>query len=549
MPTRLSSAISWKKLHQHQQEIVNTSLSELFSNNAQRAQQFSMEAAGLFLDYSKNLVTEDSLILFETLAEECGFASARESLRQGNPVNFTENRPALHTALRDRNSPPLYINDTDIIAEINKAKIKMAGFVDNLHQGNTLGGSGKRISDVVNIGIGGSYLGPKLVVEALAPYQQEKVRCHFVANIDGSEISEVLKPLNPETTLFIIASKSFSTQETLSNAIAAREWVYQNSQLKASVNKHFVAVSSNIPAAIEFGIEEANIFPMWDWVGGRYSLWSTIGLPIAIALGMDHFQALLDGAHEMDQHFFTAAPRDNMPFLLAMLQIWYNNFFDAHSQAVVPYDHSLRSLPEYLQQLEMESNGKRVDRAGIPLDYASGYAIWGGPGANGQHAYHQLFHQGTQLIPVDFIFPLSTHNPVNDHHAMLISNCLSQSRALLVGKTLEQASHELQQQGLANEEVRKLAPHKVIPGNRPSNTITMEKLTPANLGSLIALYEHKVFAQSVIWDINTFDQWGVELGKQIGKEIYQTLSSPEESSNYDSSTNQLITRFKAANRQ
>ncbi|MBL4607580.1 MAG: glucose-6-phosphate isomerase, partial [Pseudomonadales bacterium] len=395
----------------------------------------------------------------------------------------------------------------------------------------------------------GSYLGPKMVVEALAPYQQKNINCHFVANIDGSEITEVLKKLTPETTLFIVASKSFSTQETLLNAIVARQWINQNPLLKTAVDKHFIAVTSNISSAIEFGIAEDNIFPMWDWVGGRYSLWSTIGLPIAITLGMDNFQALLDGANEMDEHFFTEPPQNNMPFLLAAVQIWYNNFFDAHSQAVIPYDYYLRSLPEYLQQLEMESNGKCVDRAGIPLDYRSGSAIWGGPGTNGQHAYHHLFHQGTQFIPVDFILPMTTHNPVNDHHAMLVSSCLSQSRAMLVGKTLAQATQELQQQGLSEEEINKLAPHKVIPGNRPSNTLTMKQLTPSSLGALIALYEHKVFAQSVIWDINAFDQWGVELGKKIGGEIYQTLSSPNKIPDYDDSTNQLIARFKAAKQQ
>lgn len=547
MPTRLSRAITWKKLHQHQKKIATSTLCELFSKSSHRAHSFSLEAAGLHLDYSKNLITTETLDLFQALAQELGFDAARKSLREGEPINHTENRPALHTALRDKHNSPIYVKDIDIRNEISSATKKMTAFVNQLHQGSLLGGSGKKIRDVVNIGIGGSYLGPKMVVEALTPYHQNKVQCHFVANIDGSEISETLRELRPETTLFIVASKSFGTQETLYNAIAAREWICQNPQLKAAIDKHFVAVSSNIAAASDFGIAENNIFPMWDWVGGRYSLWSNIGLPIAIAIGMDNFQALLDGAHEMDEHFFTAEPRNNMPFVLAMLQIWYNNFFAAHSQAVIPYDYYLRSLPEYLQQLEMESNGKRVDRAGRPLDYPSAYAIWGGPGANGQHAYHQLFHQGTQFIPADFIFPLTTHNPVNAHHAMLIANCLSQSRAMLVGKTLEQATDELRQQGLSQKEADKLAPHKVIPGNRPSNTLTMDKLTPSSLGALIALYEHKVFAQSVIWDINAFDQWGVELGKKIGNEIYQSLSGPEQSSDYDDSTNQLIKRFKKAN--
>ncbi|MBV1869377.1 MAG: glucose-6-phosphate isomerase [Gammaproteobacteria bacterium] len=549
MPPRRSSAIAWKKLQQHQKEISRTTLSELFAANPRRAEQLSIEASGLFLDYSKNLIDDKTLALFDALAEELGFAAACQTLRQGSPVNHTENRSALHTALRGAHGTSVCVNGADITPNIQQAKAQMAEFVDALHRGNTLGGSGKPILDVVNIGIGGSYLGPKMVVEALTPYQQKTVRCHFIANIDGTEITEVLENLNPETTLFIIASKSFSTKETLCNAVAARTWVCQNPQLEAAIDKHFVAVSSNIPAAIAFGIKESNVFPMWDWVGGRYSLWSTIGLPIAIAVGMTHFQAMLDGAHEMDQHFFNTKPLDNMPFLLAMLQVWYNNFFAANSHAVIPYDHDLRSLPEYLQQLEMESNGKCVDSNGTPVDYATGSAIWGGAGTNGQHAYHQLFHQGTQLIPVDFIFPLTTHNPVSDHHAILIANCLSQSRAMLVGKTLEQATEELLQQGLSHDAAKKLAPHKVIPGNRPSNTLTMEELSPARLGALIALYEHKVYTQSIIWDINAFDQWGVELGKQISSEVYQTLTSSDKATHYDPSTNQLIKRFKAANRK
>lgn len=547
MSTSLSHSFAWKELLQHRQTFINTDLNTLFQQSALRAHDFSLSVAGIHLDYSKNLITSESLRLFNALAKQQHFDAARLALQQGEKINNTEHRPALHIALRDRVTPSLYIDDVDVINEIKLAQIQMTQFVEALHQGRVHGATGKTITDVVNIGIGGSYLGPKLVVEALQPFWQPQVNCHFIANIDGSESREVLKKLRPETTLFIVASKTFSTQETLSNARLARDWLSRHLGFEA-IDNHFVAVSSNNEAARAFGIKEKNIFPMWDWVGGRYSLWSTIGLPIAIAVGMEHFQQLLDGAHAMDQHFLLAPPTENMPFLLAMLQIWYGNFFGAQSQAIIPYDFYLRSLPEYLQQLEMESNGKRVNQKGDVLEEQTGCVIWGGPGTNGQHAYHQLLHQGTLFIPVDFIFSLKTHNPVNNHHALLVANCLSQSRALMVGKTLEQATDELIKKGLSAQEAQALAPHKVIPGNRPSNTLVMEELNPTTLGALIALYEHKVFSQSVIWGINAFDQWGVELGKQLSADIYQAMSQKEDvSAHVDASTAHLLKLFKDAN--
>ena len=551
MPQKLSESNVWKKLTQHRKSFENTSLAKSFESSSQRHTQFSLNAASLHLDYSKNLINQESLSLFEQLASQQHFDQARASLKNGDKINASENRSALHTALRDTRDQALYIDEQDIRKDIRDVQQQMTQFVEKIHAGKLLGGTGKVIRDVVNIGIGGSYLGPKMVTQALKPYWHKAVSCHFLANIDGSTLHTALENLNPETTLFIVASKSFNTLETQKNAIAAREWLNQLPALQSATDKHFIAISSNISKAVEFGIAEENIFPMWDWVGGRYSLWSAIGLPIAIAVGMGNFQALLDGAHSMDEHFFTAPPSENMPFIMGMLQIWYSNFFDAQSQAVIPYDHSLRFLPEHLQQLEMESCGKSVTKEGLALNWRTGCSIWGGAGTNGQHAYHQLLHQGTEFIPVDFIFPLKTHYPVNDHHAHLIANCLSQSRALMTGKSLEQAMAELKLDGKDEATAKQIAPHKVILGNRPSNTLVLEQVTPFSVGALVALYEHKVFSQSVILDINAFDQWGVELGKQMGNEIYQSLSSsePQENSPYDSSTRDLIQRFKDANVQ
>lgn len=546
MPTPLSHSSAWKELQQHQQSLRNTRIDALFLQSATRVQDFSMSAAGLHLDYSKNLITATSMKLFEALARQQQFDAARLALQGGAHVNNTEQRPALHMALRDASLSSIWVDGVDIAHEIKQTQTQMRHFVERLHQGELRGASGKAITDVVNIGIGGSYLGPKLVIEALQAFWQPQITCHFIANIDGSESCEVLKKLCPETTLFIVASKTFSTQETLHNARAARAWLSQHMGSLA-LDDHFVAVTGNKQAACAFGIRETAIFPMWDWVGGRYSLWSAIGLPIAIAVGMENFQRLLAGAHAMDQHFLQAPVSQNMPFLLAILQLWYGNFFGAQTQAMIPYDYYLRSLPEYLQQLEMESNGKRVSRQGEVLELQTGGVIWGGPGTNGQHAYHQLLHQGTVLIPVDFIFSLKTHNPLNNHHALLLANCLSQSRALMVGKTLEQAHEELIKKGCSEQAAATLAPHKVIPGNRPSNTLVMDELNPVTLGALIALYEHKVFTQSVLWGINAFDQWGVELGKQLSDDIYRAMACGERDAHLDASTAHLIELFKNAN--
>lgn len=546
MSSSLLQSSVWKALQQHQHALRDTRLECLFSQSAARVRDFSLSAAGIHLDYSKNLITADSMKLFEDLARQQGFDEARLALLSGERVNNTEQRPALHMALRDSLLSSKWVDGVDIAHEIKQTQAQMRQFVECLHQGELRGATGKAITDVVNIGIGGSYLGPKLVIEALQPFWQSQVRCHFIANIDGSESVEVLKNLRPETTLFIVASKTFSTQETLHNARAARAWLAQHLGATKDLDAHFVAVTGNTKAACAFGIRETAIFPMWDWVGGRYSLWSAIGLPIAIAVGMENFQRLLAGAQTMDQHFLEAPVTHNMPFLLAILQLWYANFFGAQSQAIIPYDYYLRSLPEYLQQLEMESNGKGVNKAGEALNVQTGGVIWGGPGTNGQHAYHQLLHQGTALIPVDFIFSLKTHNPLNEHHALLIANCLSQSRALMVGKTLEQAQAELLNKGCSEQVVRTLAPHKVIPGNRPSNTLVLDELNPNTLGALIALYEHKVFTQSVLWGINAFDQWGVELGKQLSDDIYRVMARDENGAHLDASTSHLINLFKNA---
>lgn len=545
----------WQALELHQQQLVadKVNLRSLFSNDPTRFQTFSLNAAGIFLDYSKNLITQQTANLFEQLAGECGLNTAIEQLFNGGVVNQSEQRPALHTALRNRSQNAITVDGQNIMPEIRAAQAKMRRFVDRVRSGNWLGYSGKIVRNVVNIGIGGSFLGPKLVAEGLRPYWNDSVHCHFLANIDGSELHETLKNCQPESTLFIVTSKSFGTMETLKNAQAAKQWYLSRGGAEQGLNRHFVAVTSNLDKAQAFGIHPENTFPMWDWVGGRYSLWSTVGLPLALAIGMNNFEQLLDGAYAMDQHFRHAPLTENMPFLLALLQIWNSNFWGARSQAIIPYDHYLRGLPAHLQQLEMESNGKQVTQNGQFLDYDTGAVIWGGEGTNGQHAYHQLLHQGTQLIPVDFIIPLKSHHPVNDHHDLLFACCLSQSQALMAGKTLAECEAELKQAGLDEAAAQALAPHKVIPGNRPSNTLVVEKITPESLGAIIALYEHKVFCQSVIWGTNAFDQWGVELGKKLGDTIYGTLQQGQDnkqnsSQKFDASTQGLINRFLAAKR-
>ncbi|MBE0484742.1 glucose-6-phosphate isomerase [Marinobacter sp.] len=539
----------WRTLAQHKQELAQTTMRDLFTQDPERARRYLVEGAGLALDFSRNRITDATLSALIELANACGLEQRRSALFAGDIVNLTENRPALHTALRQRRDTDVRVNGQNIVPEIRATLDRMEQLVSAVHAGKHAGHTGKAFTDVVSIGIGGSFLGPKLVVEALKPFWQGNLRCHFVANIDGTDITETLAGLNPETTLFLVQSKSFQTQETLENSLIARQWFVDNGGTKAAVATHFLAVTANVTEATKFGIAPGNIFPMWDWVGGRYSLWSAIGLPIALTLGMDHFRGLLDGAYAMDCHFRDQPAGRNLPVVMAMLSIWYNNFWGAESHAVLPYDEYLKHLPEHLQQLDMESNGKRVTQNGQDVTCQTGPVLWGGVGANGQHAYHQLIHQGTRLIPADFIIPLQSHNRVGHHHAILFANCLSQSRAMMAGKSRTEAEQELIDSGMDVSSAKALAPHKTIPGNQPSNILMMQKLTPQTLGALIALYEHRTFVQSVIWDLDCFDQWGVELGKQIGNEILPLLLGEEKAGSAgDSATDHLIQRFRSANK-
>lgn len=531
----------WQELHKYKDYIAQQRIESLFVNHKERIQNFTLSSSGLTLDFSKNLITEDGLNLLIKLAESSKLNNAIDDLFGGKEINNTEHRPALHMALRDHGEGLT----EDVKIEVNTTFKRMRVFVEQLHNHQWKGATGLPITDVVNIGIGGSDLGPVMASTALTPYAQEKVKVHFISNIDGTHITETLKKLNPQSTLFIVASKSFNTIETRMNAEAARVWCYQSGINQDNIKHHFVAVSSNIPEVVRFGIDENNIFPMWDWVGGRYSLWSAIGLPIAISIGMENFEKMLDGGHAMDEHFRYTEFRQNMPVILGLLSIWYINFFNSESQVVIPYDHYLNKFPAFLQQLEMESNGKSVHRDGRPVEYHTMGTIFGESGSNTQHSFHQLLHQGTHTIPVDFIVPAVSHNPVGKQHGYLFANCLSQSRALMTGKTLEQVIAELQQQGFSEDQIKELAPHKVIAGNKPSNTIVMEKLTPFTLGALIALYEQKVFVESVIWDIDTFDQWGVELGKLLSEEIYQTMTNTLSDNKLDDSTRNLVQFYQS----
>ncbi|MBC3196123.1 glucose-6-phosphate isomerase [Pseudomonas poae] len=547
-PHDVTALPAWQALTQHRQAMQDFSMREAFNADPQRFSQFTLSSCGLFLDYSKNLITSQTRDLLVGLADEVGLKEAIDALYAGEPVNSSEGRPALHTALRRPVGDKLSVNGVNIMPDVHKVLNQITDLVGRIHDGLWRGYTEKPITDVVNIGIGGSFLGPELVSEALLSYAHKGVRCHYLANIDGSEFHELTMKLRAETTLFIVSSKSFNTLETLKNAQAARAWYLAQGGSEAELYRHFIAVSSNNAAAVAFGIREENIFPMWDWVGGRYSLWSAIGLPIALAIGMSNFKELLSGAYTMDQHFLTAPFEQNMPVLLGLLGVWYGNFWGAQSHAILPYDHYLRNITKHLQQLDMESNGKSVRQDGTPVATDTGPVIWGGVGCNGQHAYHQLLHQGTQLIPADFIVPIVSFNPVSDHHQWLYANCLSQSQALMLGKTRSEAEAELRDKGIAEDEVQTLAPHKVIPGNRPSNTIVVERISPRRLGALVAMYEHKVFVQSVIWGINAFDQWGVELGKELGKGVYNRLTGAEETSAEDASTQGLINYFRGRHR-
>ncbi len=524
----------FNQLIEHRQQLSSQSLLSLFDQDPKRAENFSRSASNLFLDLSKNHITEATLDLFEQLLDQADFQSHQAAMFNGEVINHTEQRKVLHTALRSPHQ------NTDEEKAVHQALTLMSSFVDSVHSGQWLGHTGKKITDIVNIGIGGSDLGPRMVCQALAPFQKSPTRSHFVANIDGADIDRCLTPLNPETTLFIIASKSFSTLETLENGKSARTWLMKSGCTSQDVSKHFVAITSNIEKAVEFGINADNCFPMWDWVGGRYSLWSAIGLPIALDIGMEKFRELLSGAHEMDEHFKSAPLRENLPVLQALIVFWYSQCWQVRSQAILPYNHHLGFFPAYLQQLEMESLGKSCNKQGEAVDYQTGVVVWGTEGTNGQHSFHQLLHQGTQIIPADFIVCKNAQHDLDHHQQHLIANCLSQSQALMCGKTYEQAEKELIDAGVASKAAARLAADKIIPGNRPSTTIVLDELTPKSLGSLIALYEHKVFALSVLYNINAFDQWGVELGKQLSGPIYTMLEKKEGKYLLDPSTLQLI---------
>lgn len=517
---------------------------DMFASDPDRFNKFSVEFGGILFDYSKNRINEKTVDLLVALAEQTNLRGMTEAMFTGEKINVTERRAVLHTALRNRSNNPVYVDGKDVMPDVNRVLAKMKDFSDRVRDGRWVGYTGKAITDVVNVGIGGSDLGPCMVCEALTPYQTN-LRVHFVSNVDGTHIAETVKNLNPETTLFIVASKTFTTQETMTNAESAKAWFLATAKDEAAVAKHFVALSTNRDEVVKFGIDPENMFEFWSWVGGRYSLWSAIGLSIALAVGFENFEELLSGAHEMDVHFRTAPYRENIPALMALLGVWYNNFFEADSCAVLPYDQYMRRFPAYLQQGDMESNGKGVDRENNRVDYSTGPIVWGEPGTNGQHAFYQLIHQGTKLIPCDFLAPAQTQNPIGDHHQKLIANFIAQMEALMKGKTEEEAFAELTKSGLDEAEARRLAPSKVFPGNRPTNAIFFEKLTPRMLGRIIAAYELKIFAQGVLWNVNSFDQMGVELGKQLAKAVLPELVAAEPTTSHDCSTNALVEYFKA----
>jgi len=537
----LTRSSAWTALAAHQREVAPHELRQLFAADARRFQTFSTEAAGLFLDYSKNRIVERTMPLLFALAEHARVPTKIAAMFGGEPINHTERRAVLHTALRNRSGTSVLVDGRDVMPDVLRVLSHMREFVEAVRSGRLHGHTGKALTDVVNIGIGGSDLGPYMATEALEPYAG-RLRAHFVSNVDAAHLGRTLKRLNPEETLFIVASKTFTTQETLANARSARDWLVSRLGTEQAVASHFAAVSTNIAATSAFGIEAERVFEFWDWVGGRYSLWSAIGLPVALYIGMDAFEQMLAGAHAMDRHFVSAPLSSNMPAILALLGVWYIDFWDARTHAVLPYDQGLHRFTAYLQQLDMESNGKRVDHSGRVVDYLTGPVVWGEPGTNGQHAFFQHLHQGTQFTPADFILPLRSHYPLAPHPAMLIANCLAQTQALMRGKHADEVREELQAQRMTETQIAQLLPHKVFPGNRPSNTILMDQLTPATLGALIALYEHKVFVQGAIWDINSFDQWGVELGKQLANRILDDLNAQRASDRHDASTRGLLER-------
>jgi glucose-6-phosphate isomerase len=544
-PLNPTQTQAWQQLSAHYPSIKDQPITHLFAADPDRFKKFSLSFEDILVDFSKNRITEQTLQQLLALAEQTGLKQAIESMFSGEPVNQTEGRAVLHVALRNRSNSPVLVDGKDVMPAINAVLDQMKAFSEKIISGAWKGYTGKPITDIVNIGIGGSDLGPVMVTEALKPYQKPNIKAHFVSNVDGTHIAETLKKVNPETTLFMIASKTFTTQETMANAHSARSWFLQAAKDESLVAKHFVAISTNAKGVKEFGIDTQNMFEFWDWVGGRYSLWSAIGLSIACTVGFENFVELLVGAHAMDTHFRQTPFEKNIPVILALIGIWYNNFFGAETEAILPYDQYMHRFAAYFQQGNMESNGKYVGRDGKPVNYETGPVIWGEPGTNGQHAFYQLIHQGTKLIPCDFIAPAISHNPLGEHHQILLSNFFAQTEALMKGKSSEEVIAELKKSGKSDEEIQYLTPFKVFTGNRPTNSILFKKLTPHTLGALIAMYEHKIFVQGVIWNIFSFDQWGVELGKQLASKILPELKDDAPVTTHDSSTNGLINAYKS----
>jgi len=538
-----TSTQSWQKLISHRNDISNTEIKDLFAADKNRFENFSLNFEEILLDYSKNIITDETLKILIALAEECGLKKAIEEMFNGEKINETENRSVLHTALRNRSNTPVLFNGKDVMPEINAVLDKMKNFCNRIISGEWKGYTGKAITDVVNIGIGGSDLGPVMVTEALKPYANH-LKIHFVSNVDATHLAEVAKKINFETTLFLIASKTFSTQETMANANSAREMFLTHAKDEKYVKQHFAALSTNEKDVTKFGIDPENMFEFWDWVGGRYSLTSAIGLSIALSIGFENFIQLLEGFHAVDNHFKTEKFEKNLPVILALIGVWYVNFFGAESEAILPYDQYMHRFAAYFQQGNMESNGKFVDRIGTEVDYQTGPVIWGEPGTNGQHAFYQLIHQGTRMIPCDFLAPAISHNPIGEHHTLLLSNFFAQTQALMMGKTEEEVIAEFEKSGKKPEEYKNLVPFKVFKGNKPTNSFLFKELNPRTLGSLIAMYEHKIFVQGIIWNIFSFDQWGVELGKQLANNILPELRNDNKVEKFDSSTNGLINAFK-----
>ena len=535
---------AWKSLQAHASATRDLQMRDLFAKDPQRAESFSLRWNDILVDYAKNRITAETLSLLRQLLKEARVEELRDRMFRGDRINFTENRPVLHIALRRPADQPLKVDGKDVMPEVERVRQHMKTFSEKVRAGEWKGYTGQPVSDIVNLGIGGSDLGPVMVTEALKPYARRDLKLHFVSNIDSTHLAEALRTCRPATTLFLVASKTFTTQETLTNAHSARKWFLEEAREEKHIAKHFVALSTNETEVRKFGIDPANMFPFWDWVGGRYSLWSAIGLSIALSIGYERFAELLAGAHAMDEHFLKTPAEQNLPMTLALLGIWYNNFHGAQTHAILPYDQYLHRFPAYFQQGDMESNGKRVDREGKPVTWDTGPILWGEPGTNGQHAFYQLIHQGTKLIPCDFLASVETFNPMGKHHDILLANFFAQTEALMRGKTEAEARAELEKEGLKGEALEKLLPHKVFPGNRPTNSILVQRFDPKTLGALIALYEHRIFVQGAIWNINSYDQMGVELGKQLARKIEPELEKPGPVTSHDSSTNLLINDYK-----